>query len=384
MEIIPTNDRIPGDKYGQHTFGAILQKFKPEVVWTLADVYMVAYLSQARRQSNFNLVGWIPIDGSPTPRPYLGVLGAFDRLYAVSNFGADQMGHLLHREVPTIYHGVDVDVFKPAPEKTRQKLRAEAGEGLIGEDTLVMGFVGKNQFRKMPWLLVPLQYYLRSGHYLICGECKRITLGGYDRNKREPIPFNVNRCRWCKQLAVEEAAPLDVITWAHTFEADGGILFNREQETWQQEGRILFSHGLTHRTGYTDQQMVDLYTIFDIYLALSGGEGFNCCCAEAMACEVPVVYTDYSGQVEVASGGGLPVEASAWVVEHNSGIERYIPSIEDAVLQIRRLRLPDYRRPLGKLGRESVVDRFNLEKIAAQWNDELVRLKTHRVLGGKA
>jgi len=185
------------------------------------------------------------------------------------------------------------------------------------------------------------------------------------------MSFDAHYCDWCGAGDAKEAEPIDARVWLHSFEGEGGISFGREQEIWQQQNEMILSGELSNVKGYSDEQMVGLYNVFDIYLSLSGGEGFCMPVLESMACEVPVVYTDYSAQAEVASGAGLPVRSAAYIVEHNTSIERHIGCLAHAIQQIRLLRDPEERAKIGTKGRQIAKEKFDLNLIVTQWDEAL-------------
>ena len=52
------------------------------------------------------------------------------------------------KRMKTIYHGVDLDVFKPVPEKLRKEFRAKFSEGKIKDETFLVVAIARNQRRK--------------------------------------------------------------------------------------------------------------------------------------------------------------------------------------------------------------------------------------------
>jgi len=132
-----------------------------------------------------------------------------------------------------------------------------------------------------------------------------------------------------------------------------------ERESLEEEARQL---GVADRvrflTGVPDRDLPALYNVAEIYLGVSRlmeqrVEGFGISLAEAAACQVPVVAGRSGGIPEGVRDGetGLLVEA-----ERPEAVESALRRLlDDAGL----------RRGLGQAGRQSVVDYYNWNRVAA-------------------
>jgi glycosyltransferase involved in cell wall biosynthesis len=92
-----------------------------------------------------------------------------------------------------------------------------------------------------------------------------------------------------------------------------------------------------------------LYGEFDIYVSSSTTEGFSLTCVEAMACGLPVVATRSGGPETIVENGetGLLVD-----VQDPEALARAL---------IRMIRESGYRDQLALRGRQSVLERFNIQ-----------------------
>lgn len=386
-KILPTNAGFDeegnpmlsdADRYGAKSLDRILRMSRPDMVWALADAYMIPHLVEYQRRYNFKLVLWVPVDGEPYPQPFGDNIKGADKIYGITEWGAEILSHVTEQPCQCIYHGVDTDVFKPVSPERREQVRRSAVAAKWSEDLKLIGFVGKNQFRKMPWVIYPIQYYLRSGNWDYKAD-GTVKLGPYDRTRREgKKPTTITR-DWMGPK------PLDARFWVHSFEQEEGINFRYEEEIWGQAGEVMYTGNLSPTRGLSDSEMNDLYNMFDVYASFSGGEGFGMPLIEAASAGVPVMYTDYSGQAEVGERvGGIPVKEGARIVEHGSGIERAIVDIGDAVYKLyRAFTEPDFL-PDGRRVRSLAKQHFSYDIIAAQWADELEKLaksKRAQILG---
>lgn len=119
-------------------------------------------------------------------------------------------------------------------------------------------------------------------------------------------------------------------------------------------GRVVF-HGY-------QSQVADWLRALDIVLVASEREGLARCMIEAMACATPVV------SVEVVSAREMLEETGAGVVVGADDWTGMISAVRDLSND------PDRRRRMGEAGRKAAEQRFNAERIAAQWRDLYLQL----------
>jgi glycosyltransferase involved in cell wall biosynthesis len=377
------------DRYGSQSFARALNQVRPDIVWSLADPFMISHLPAFRDSHGVKLAVWCPIDGEPVPPAYSDLFRRSDYCAGITEWGAGQMSHASGRDIPCIYHGVDTKIFYRETKELREQLRKDASQiGDIPTDCLLLGFVGKNQFRKMPWIIYPLLYYMNSGHWLECLDCEHYIPGPYDKTRRIALPLP-RFCPHCGSGNMNEGEPIPTRMWLHMYEKDGGIRFALQEAVWGIEGKITYSKGLSPHKGVLPDQMREFYNLIDVYVTLSGGEGFNIPIIEAAACGVPSVYTNYSGQAEIAKlCGGLPVEPAAFLTEHHTKmhIDRAIADVGEAIGRLVQLKDRESREEQGRMAIRAVDQHFDWNLIVAKWHtimkDLYTRSRGERVIGG--
>jgi glycosyltransferase involved in cell wall biosynthesis len=108
----------------------------------------------------------------------------------------------------------------------------------------------------------------------------------------------------------------------------------------------------------TDAELDTLYDATDVLISLHRSEGFGLTIAEAMLRGLPVVATNWSGNVDfLNSGNGLPIAYNLVPAEdpqatyHHPSISWADADVEAAALALRRLRAePELTRQLGEAG----------------------------------
>jgi glycosyltransferase involved in cell wall biosynthesis len=223
----------------------------------------------------------------------------------------------------------------------------------VGEDNFVLGWVGHDQFRKQVWVLFELLYHLRSGTYIRCRTCGRVTVREFDHLTRSPRVtgrlrtyepnYDYGHCWYCHSGDVARGEPKrNVVLFT--------VMANNLEVGWDLRllvetfglHDVVFdgAHGRPE-AGYTTAELAQIYNCFDALVFPSGAEGFGMPVLEAMACGVPVVYANYSGHAEFAVGRPVrvrlvpdtPDPSFLGFVDMGDLIANTLDLVEDAVLQ---------------------------------------------------
>jgi glycosyltransferase involved in cell wall biosynthesis len=135
-------------------------------------------------------------------------------------------------------------------------------------------------------------------------------------------------------------------------------LLEREAENRDIEDSVNFLGTVPHADVPSVLRTADVFVNHAVGID-SWEEYFGAANLEAMACSLPTVVTDC---------GGIP-----YVIQNDDVVEvvpqRDIYALRETIKQL--VNDPDYRRTLGRAGREYVKDRYSIERIATRYDKML-------------
>ena len=295
-----------------------LNRLKPDVVFSLADVWNTAAIVRSCNRFNVPHVSYLPIDGTDLPRVWADTLKMTHTPLWMSQHGREQFQAYIDRfhskgtaseglrdpfldrfttppSTEVLYHGVDLDLFKPVSQPQKDEWREALG---LGRWKTVFLSVGRNGNRKQqPRLL----------------EAFKEMLG------RVENPEQVG-------LILHTGDPTNMMGL-------GGWNLPEMVREMGLEGNITFSDPSAHPLlGMKREDMAKLFAMSDCHVLSTGGEGFGIPTAEAMSCGVPVILPNNSTGPEFIGKGaktmrGKLVKNDAIIVGP-SGIKMSLVSVK--------------------------------------------------------
>ena len=335
------------DLYGNVTGLERIILWRPDIVFAFNDPQHLMAIS-AIKADWFKLVIYTNFDGTPYILKDTPLILA-DRVVTMSKFALN-IFRKTHPSYPIeksacIYCPSDNSRFRATSEPDRSEIRDANLPLWMGDDPFVIGWVGRNCWRKQVWLVYKIIKYIRSGAYFLCSYCGNVKLHEWDPlNQRYKCPMQlmIAKCGRCVAGSLTKAEPmLNVFLWIHMIQDDPVGAWPTEilegMYGVSKNSDICYTENLSNLKGLIPEDMSCLYHLFDILLFLSGGEGFGIPVLEAMSCGVPVVYTDYSAHAELLRGGdcGIPISGTLQP-ESGSCVQRIIADVGCAVEGVRR------------------------------------------------
>jgi len=233
----------------------------------LGDVWPL----HAPQLAEVNIAAWVPVDHDPVPP---AVNAVFDSLVrrpiAMSRFGEQQFKER-GRDPLYVPHAIETGTYQPRPA-ARPKMREAMG---IPEDAFVVGMVAANKGSRPPRKAFP-QVFEAFSRFAHEHKDAYLYLHSEMSGKYDGIDL--------RALAIACEIPTDRIK--HT-------------PPWFLELEV------------KPNDMVNIYSTFDVLCSPSYGEGFGVPIIEAQACGVPVIVNDFTAMTELCGAGWL-VDGDRW------------------------------------------------------------------------
>jgi glycosyltransferase involved in cell wall biosynthesis len=382
---------INEDKYGQRSFESILRDTKPDIVYTNGDLWCFQHMLDSPTRNTFRLLTYYTIDGQPywgnavdpgKKSDWGSSLSKSDKIVVLTEFGKETLENscpeVKDHEIDVVYHPVDITRFKRLEGQEKLDMRQRLWAPAIPRDAFVVGWVGRNQFRKMNYLMWETMHYVIFGDYISCKDCGRVTRKEWDhcafksrevgRLRMYEADYDYTHCWHCKSDEVVEGTPRDdVYLWTHMNKQDPGWNCDANVTMWGLKDRVVYTNGLQAVRGIPPQQLADLMSTWDCMLYLSGGEGFGIPAYESMMAGVPVVYSNYSSHADFCQHGGVPIRCD-FIPELSFTIQRAQADVNHAVEELVKLYSnPAILNDLGKKARTFTEDR-PLDDIVDEWD----------------
>lgn len=257
--------------------------------WTISlyDVW-----TMQRNQWPEKVASWVPIDHDPVP-PAVAEWCRTTRPIAMSRFGQRK---LREQNIDAAYipHSVNTEVFRPTAEYRDKPARELLG---LPDNAFVVVIAGANQGISPPRKAWP-QMFQALAHFMKSHPDVWVYLHT-DLNQRPP-------------------SGLDLTLLMKACGIDGE--------------RVRFTDAYVYTTGrITQADLAAIYTMGDVLLSTSMGEGFGVPVIEAQACGLPVIVSDFSAQPELCESGWLVKGQGHWDPLSGQGLawfyDPYVPSI---------------------------------------------------------
>ena len=178
----------PDDRHAEKTFFSLLPKLQPDIVFFFGDPQDALHFCLPRAQRRWRLILYINFDGLPLMPGFGAALARSDRIFTKSEFSKDVLVHCpdtaFQDKIGYMYSPADTERFAPVSEATKAEMRRDLLPAWMPQNAFVLGWVGRNQWRKQIWLQYKVLHYLRTGKYLVCHDCDRVSLFDWDPSRQ--------------------------------------------------------------------------------------------------------------------------------------------------------------------------------------------------------
>lgn len=347
------------NQFGRWKFEETCLKFRPDVVVVYRDPWYDSFVFSSPLRPFYHLAAMPTVDSIPLQDGWIAEYLSADGVFAYCDWGLEQLirqGGSNMKAIASTPPGADLSVFKPVVDKKAHK--REMG---LPDDIQIVGFVGRNQARKLfpdliesfalfqkeaPKQLAQKTYlYLHTAHPDI----------GWD------IPHLINESGIGNKTYLTYACRNCGIAFPALYQDVRGVCGNCGKNTAILPGSM---------GGVSKEFLAKVYNLMDLYVQYSTNEGFGITLAEAAACAVPVFAVDYSAMSDVVRKlNGVPIKVQRFFREPGTQAKRAYPDNKDFVQRlIIYLSSPkDLREKMRWDARKGVEEHFTYERTAKIW-----------------
>lgn len=310
--------RSRNNVFGEWRFNRIALDFQPDIVFDIRDPWCFTFEGISPLRKFYHWCIMPTVDSEPQREQWLEMFEKADSVFTYSDWGGDVLNRQTCGKVKyigTASPGVNLNTLKPvADKKEHRKLHG------IEDDAIIFGTVMRNQVRKLyPDLFHAFRIFidkypeLAKKAYLYC-HVSYPDGAGWD------IPY------WLKYFNVEDKVLFSYFCSVKQLPFYGKFQDSRTYSPWSNAATGTMPNV---SFGYNEQQMADMYNLFDAYVQYAICEGFGMPMAEAAACGIPIMAIDYSAMHDVVEKTkGFPLKVERMFIEHGTGALRAYPDNE--------------------------------------------------------
>jgi len=283
---------LGGDLYGMERIAEIVRQEKPDVILVVNDPWLAhGYLDGLAALDNPPpTVLYTPIDALGLRSSDAEQLNGFTHVVAYTRFGGAELRRAGYRgSLAVIPHGIDRDLFHVVDQEAARKLVG------VPPDTFAVLIMDANNPRKR--------------HDIAFDAFARFAEGK---------PENVK---------LVYHGPLDAGNWGWDIPAmaeDLGI-----------SDRLIATHpNIKVNAGVPPEQLKVVYSMCDVKLSTTSGEGWGLTTLEAMACGLPSIVPEFGALAEWANGAAYFIPAETPTRHAIINTVGMVPTAESAALAL--------------------------------------------------
>lgn len=339
------------NQFGRWRFEKVLLDFKCDVVIDVRDYWMTNYQPISPLRNYFHHVLMPTVDSAPQQEEWIDTFLSADAIFTYSDWGAqvlkDQTNNKI-KYIDTTSPGVNLDTFYI---KDKNSLRLKFN---IEQDAFVIGSVMRNQKRKLiPELL---------------GAFKKLSdiLLSQNHNKQLYLYLHTTYpdMGWDIPELLSRSGVSNRVLFSYLCKNCGHI----ECSTFCGPQKICSkclnksSSFPSVSQGVSEDQLSDIYNLFDMYVQYAICEGFGMPQVEAGACGIPIATVEYSAMVDIINKlQAYPIKVKTFYKELETKAIRVYPDNDDLV----RILIEQISKPLSIRNKE----RYRTRELTKQYYD---------------
>ena len=330
------------EQYGFEFIPEYIKGVKPDFLITSMDYHRILsignQIKELQMTQNFKWVNYFPIDREDYKDAEVDAFRYPDVNVCITKFGQEKILKVKPKlDIKQIYHPIDAAEFPRVSKGAVAKFKS-GGEpafkwGGVKEDTFLMATINRSFSRK---------------------DTPRLVRIFSEHLKAHPEDF--------------------AYIHGSRYTTEGMDLGKLAYECGVAPGRMSFLPKEVSEVHALDNGILNkIYRAMDLFVTVSGGEGFGFTTVEALLTATPIIAPSNTSFPELVQDNGYLLESKHMAFHHNSNTAMWpIVNIDEAKETIMHVK-NNYAEAKAKAlkGQQWVRDNLNLDVIAAQWREIL-------------
>ena len=365
--VYPTST-MSRDYLGTDILKDVVQEQKPDVIFLFQDIFHISKVIEELRNISpkSKIVVYFPVDGGPMSMSWYNALIKSDKIFVYTEWSKDVIKdtYIVDKDLTTLYHGVDQDVFYPLEDNEIMDLKKDNG----WEGKFVISNVNRFQPRKAITTSIRAYSMFAKG-FRLCMDCNH------------HMPINRNRCELCRSTNLKDRKSDvdDTMLYLHMMPQEPSMgkgqanslqnhLLNAGFKN-EDIGKILSVNGANIYGGDVPESRVnEIYNMSNVNYTTSLGEGCGLSLIESAATGTPSIAPYNSAIPEMIEDTGWLCDNKAIISQANdNGFFR--PLVDEwKVVQALKDAYKKWQKSSGEITKkQECIDLVNRK---FQWDDK--------------
>jgi glycosyltransferase involved in cell wall biosynthesis len=337
----------PINQFGSFIFESACLDFRPDIIFDIRDYWMTEFIDRSPFRKYFKWVLMPTVDAEPQARQWISMYSSADAVFSYSEWAGEILEEQSAGKIKYVGTAPPSasEEYRPIPKNEARRLLG------LNPNLKIVGTVMRNQRRKLyPDLFIAFKKFLENVEdpqncYLYC-HTSYPDLG------------------WDIPELLQEHSLSSKVLFTYLCKDTGRVfasLFSGQITQSPYTGN--FNAEMCNvKVGASCEQLAHIMNCFDVYVQYANSEGFGLPQAEAAACGIPVMATNYSAMKSVVKNlEGIPLEPKALYKELETGCMRAVPDNDltaQAFLDFFELS-DEERSSVGERTRQNFLTHYN-------------------------
>jgi glycosyltransferase involved in cell wall biosynthesis len=309
------------NQFGRWRFEKVLLDFKPDVVCDVRDYWMTYYQPISPLRSYFHHILMPTVDSAPQQEEWIDVFLKTDAIFTYSDWGAKVLSQQTNNKInyiATATPGVNLKTFYI---QNTVDIRKKFG---IETDAFIVGSVMRNQKRKLiPELFISFKNLLNKLNS--AGSSKPIYL--YLHTTYPDMGWDIPEL-----LSQQGIGNRVLFTYLckNCGHVDASTFCGPQKYCKKCLNKSSVFPSVSN--GVSEEQLSEIYNLFDLYVQYAICEGLGIPQVEAGACGIPIATVDYSAMKDIIEKlEAYPIKVKSFFTELETKAIRAYPDNEDLI-----------------------------------------------------